>query len=224
MDNTARLSIYQAQCTNVRALKKARNQLRRSMNVAIRRNDNPAIEAYTKALALLFCAWGEASFSKLIHTPHGLSLSDIAQVKRSVKEGSVVTGWQTCITLALQKNNAKKSNFSPNAKQTINRLVDKYIKDPSLVRNKIAHGQWIIALNRENTSTNSLLTTQIAEFDSVVIETCFMCCEKLIEVVEHLIESPNGHFMQSYWRLVTEVESIEKTRSNWTIASKAASL
>lgn len=224
MDNTARLAIYQAQCTNVRALKKARGQLRRAINKAIRKNDEPAIEAYTKALALLFCAWVEASFSKLIHTPHGLALSEISQVKQSVREGSVETGWRTCITLALRKNNAKKSNFSPNAKQKISGFVEKYIRDPSQIRNKIAHGQWVLALNRHNTDLNNDLTTQIKNFDSVVIERCFLCCEKLIAVVEHLIESPNRHFMQSYWNLVAELEEIEENRGNWTVATKAAAI
>ncbi len=35
----------------------------------------------TKILALVFSAWAEARFSKLIHTPYGFDLNEIRQIK-----------------------------------------------------------------------------------------------------------------------------------------------
>ncbi|GEM_PF-3711264 len=44
-------------------------------------------------------------------------------------------------------------NFKVNEK--ISDLIQEYIIDPSIIRNKIAHGQWSIAFNREHTNVNN---------------------------------------------------------------------
>lgn len=220
MDNAARLAVYRAQCTNVRALEIARRQIRRAINDALRVGNDIAVEVHTKAFALVFCAWVEANFSKTIHTPKGFSLVEIAQIKARIRAGSVVDGWIECIRIAFQKTAAKKSNFTPNAKQRLRNCVDTLVTDPSLVRNKIAHGQWRQALNRENTNTNNDLTTRIENLDAVKIDTWFDCQKILCEIVELLIESPNGAFMNSYWGMIERVETIPLERANWTVATK----
>ncbi|WP_147324539.1 hypothetical protein [Shinella sp. WSJ-2] len=224
MDNASRLAIYSAQCKNVRALEVARKQIRRSINDALRSGNLVAVDVHTKALALVFCAWVEANFSKTIHTPKGFSLIEIAQIKASIRVGSVVDGWEKCIQLAFLKSAATKSNFTPNVKQRLKKCVTSLVADPSLIRNKVAHGQWIEALNRDNTKINADLTVSIHSLDVVKVEMWFDCQKILCEIVELLIESPNKAFMASYWGMIEKVEQIPIDRAAWTISSKRTRL
>jgi hypothetical protein len=72
MGEQERLSIFQAQTKNVRALHQAWKLINRQVNASLLRNDKVAIEVNTKLLAVIYCALAEAAFSKLIHTPYGL--------------------------------------------------------------------------------------------------------------------------------------------------------
>ncbi|KKX26706.1 hypothetical protein [Rhizobium sp. LC145] len=224
MDSADRLAVYAAQCANVHALEIARRQLRRSTNDALRTGNSVSADVHTKSLALVFCAWVEASFSKTIHTPKGFSLAEIAQIKAAIRDGSVVDGWERCIQLAFLKSAAKKSNFTANAKQRLRILIDLYVKDPSLIRNKVAHGQWKHALNRGNTKINSQITGSLQSLDLIKIELWFDCQKILCEIIELLIESPNRAFMASYWGMIERVEQIPVDRATWTMSSKRSRL
>lgn len=224
MDNADRLAVYAAQCANVHALDVARRQLKRSINDALRTGNSISAAVHTKSLALVFCAWVEASFSKTIHTPKGFSLTEIAQIKAAIRAGSVVDGWEKCIQLAFSKSAAKKSNFTPNAKQRLSKLIDSFVKDPSLIRNKIAHGQWTHGLNRENTKVNHAVSASVQSIDLIKIEVWFDCQKILCEIIELLIESPNKAFMACYWEKVGRVEQIPVDRATWTMSSKKSRL
>lgn len=118
------------------------------------------------------------------------------------------------------KSAATKSNFAPNAKQRLKKCVTSLVADPSIIRNKVAHGQWIEALNRNNTKINTDLTASIHSLDAIKIEIWFDCQKILCEIVELLIESPNKAFMSSYWGMIEKVEQIPIDRAAWTISSK----
>jgi len=146
MDEQERLSIFQAQTKNVRALHQAWKQINRQINASLLNNDNVSREINTKLLAVIYCALAEAVFSKLIHTPYGLTLNEIDQIKKVGKRG-VKFGWTKCAELAVRRVDGAKPNHPPNALQKLRTLIDKFIYDPSLIRNKLAHGQWRVALN-----------------------------------------------------------------------------
>ena len=140
MDRTAQLEVYRAQTTNVKALQTAMRQLRHSINRSLRANDAPAVEVFTKFYALAFCAWSEANFSKLLHTPHGFSLDEIAQVQRAKADG-ISAAWKKCVELGLRHLDVDRGSFKPNAKQKLDAIITQHVFDPSLLRNKLAHGQ-----------------------------------------------------------------------------------
>lgn len=154
MDQGSRLAVYQAQVDNLRELTTADRQLRRSINDSLRRNDQVGLRVATKVRALLFCAWAECNFSKMIHTPHGLDLADIEVIKRVVANEGIAAGWKKCLEIALSYSQGHNSGFLANAEQKLSRIVDRFVTEPALLRNKIAHGQWFHALNRENTAVN----------------------------------------------------------------------
>jgi hypothetical protein len=225
MDQATRLKVYKAQTKNVKEISKARKQIERVINHALRRDDMLTAQVQTKALALVFCAWAEANFSKTIHTPYGFTLDEISQIKQAHKNNGLEKGWEKCIELGLKRIlNHNRSNYIPNTKQKLKKLVQECVVEPSLIRNKIAHGQWDIALNRNNTEINSELSMQIQALDVVVVYRWFESHKYLANIIEALIESPNRTFHHDYWIHITELRNfLDKTR-DWNMEDKIKEL
>lgn len=221
MDNKTRLQVYQAQTENVKALNQVRIQINRTINYALRRGDVVSTQVQTKMFALIFCVWVEANFSKLIHTPYGFTLQEISQIKNIYKVDGLEAGWKKCIELALRKvYRSRKSNYIPNINRKLSTIVDDYIVAPSLIRNKIAHGQWKIALNRENTAVNNDITNKLSNLDVVDISIWFKVHQHLSSIVEILIESPNKGFHRNYWKEIDDLENFLQESKNMSIEEK----
>jgi hypothetical protein len=180
-------------------------QVRRSINAALRIDDKPTLQVFTKVQALLFCAWAEANFSKVIHTPHGFDLDEIAQVQKAKADG-IGAAWKKCVQLGLRHLDAQRGSFKPNAQQKLEAAIDAHVFDPSLLRNKLAHGQWTIALNRDNDAIQEDYTTKIKELDIVKIAGWIAAHRLLANAVEHLIESPRKAFMRDWYQYVVDLE------------------
>jgi hypothetical protein len=225
MDQSQRLTVYQAQTNNVKEINKVRKQINRAINASLKRGDKVAVQALTKTMALVFCAWVEANFSKVIHTPYGFSLDEIQQIKKVYKENGVEKGWEKCIELGtLKASKRKNSNYVSNIRLELKRLIQQYIVEPSLLRNKISHGQWAIALNRENTAENKQLTNSLAILDVVVISKWFKVHGHISQIVESLVESPNQAFHKDYWVEIAELREFIAKTENWSIEQKVNEL
>lgn len=213
MDQAARLIVFQTQTLNVRALRTAIKHVHRNVNASLRTRDASSASTYTKIYSVLFCAWAEANFSKLVHTPHGFDLDEIRQIKQAQNDNGIAFGWKKAVELGVRHLDAKRGNFAPNARQMLFRAIEKHVFDPSLLRNKLAHGQWSVALNRENNAINADLTAKIAALDIVRLTAWFKTHELLAGLVETLIESPKKAFMRDWHlevaRLEREIEEAE---------------
>ena len=220
MNREDQLNIFRAQTENVREIIKTWNHVQRTINHDLVYDNLTSASAHTKLLALVFCAWSEANFSKLIHTPYGLELDEIQQIKNLVK-GNIVDGWLKCLELGLhQVSKTPKSNYIPNIKQAVERLIENYIQEPRVLRNKIAHGQWKIALNRENNNTNNELTDQIKNIDVVQLNIWREAHQGLSNIMEALIESPDRAFHRDYWTEVVKVKEHLNNTQTWNLEEK----
>ena len=224
MNYQQRHQIYEAQTQNVRLLERAFAQIVRNCNLAIRRSDEQAIVIETRLLLVTYDAWSEASLSKLIHTPHGFTLAETQTIKSASKR-DIVMGWQKCIDIGL----AKAKPHTPHktlqaAKRLLKDAVTETVSQPRLIRNKVAHGQWREALNRENTKLDAKLTNAIAALDPVVIETLKQRHVLVSQCIEDLIESPDKAFAEQYWRHFNELQRYVAMTKNWNLKSKRAVL
>lgn len=224
MNQAERIAVFQAQTRNVQKLVQVRCHIARSVNEALRLNNEASAEVHTRSLALVFCAWVEASFSKLIHTPYGFTLNEIDQIKQhDGRQRSIEDAWQKAIQLGLIRVDAG-AGFRQNRRQEIERLVKEYVVEPSLIRNKIAHGQWEIALNRNNSAVNPVITAAIQQLDIVVIDRWFETLSHLALLLETLVESPGKAFHRDYWIHVTNLRDYIAKTKHWTLADKKAKL
>lgn len=224
MEQQQRLQIYDAQTKNARALRAAWAQVNRQINVCLRRGDDQGLETNTKILAVLYCALSEASFSKLIHTPHGLELHEIEQVKAAAKDFGVKPGWLKCAELGVRRIEGVKHNHPSNVLRKVTNLIESYIFEPSIIRNKLAHGQWSVALNRENDAINNVLTAEINRLDAVELHRREHALEHLETILEDIIESPNKAHRRDYWAHLTVFEEKQRVLATFTVQDKRRQL
>ncbi len=219
------LELYMRQSENVRELNRVKAILIKDINHHIRKSEAFQLEIKTKLLALLYTAWSEAQFVQIVYTPSGFTSSEIENIKTTKNSTGVSDGWKQMIELALRKvGEWKKSADLQNRRQELFRIVDEYIKEPSLLRNKIAHGQWLNALNRENTAINSQITTDLAALDVVEITRWFEVHRFLGFIVRDLVQSPRIGFHKNYWVNLTALENLLEKTKDWTIESKREKL
>lgn len=219
-----RVKIFRAQTQNLRDITSAYGDIKKTINNDLAESRQVSAGNHTKILAVVFSAWAEVSLSKLIHTPHGFSLTEIAQIKAKWKS-SLENAWEETIILGTKKIAIKnQSHFGYKVRTRLLKIVKAYIIQPSLLRNKIAHGQWSVALNRENTETNSNLTSEIGDLNIVVIDRWVSVVTELMRVVETLISSPKKAFHRDYWGIIDEMENKIQEMSRWSLADKVSKL
>lgn len=212
------IAIYRASCENVHELDKQAKLIKRMINGALRKHRMLEVETLTKLYALLYSAYAEVSFIKLIHTPYGFTEDYIQQIEL---QRNLESKWKKCLFFALQKIDTEKAKGEvANKRQRLERIMEEYIITPSQIRNKVAHGQWKVCLNNDCTATNPELTVQIQQLDYAKIERLFNIYKIFSQCVEDLIESPERAHHRFYYERLVELETyIEKTK-NYTIESK----
>lgn len=205
MNHNQKLAVFRAQTENVRSLESSIKMVRRSINSALRNSDTPVATSFTKIYATLFCGWAEANFYKMLHTPHGFGADEIQQIQTTKQKG-IAVAWKKCVELGLRHLEAKRGSFSPNARKKLNALIDTHVFDPSVLRNKLAHGQWQVALNRNHNGVQAEITSVIGSLDLVKIDAWMSVHRQLAEAIETLIESPKRAFMRDWYALVVNIE------------------
>jgi hypothetical protein len=218
------LELYELQSCNVRKLNQVKDSLIKDINFYLRKSDDFQVEIKTKLLAILYVAWSEAQFIQIVYTPYAFSPSEISNIKE-IKNKGLAKGWEKMVDLALQKvGKWSKNSDLHNRKKKLFEIINNYIYSPSILRNKIAHGQWFHALNTENTAENSDLTKKLAELDSVELAKQFEVHKFLGLIIRDLVQSPKKSFHQNYWVNMTHLEEyLDKTR-DWNIESKKSKL
>lgn len=224
MQEQQRVEVFRAQTTNVRELERTWKHINRQINGSLLANNLTAVQVNTKLLSLIYCALAEALFSKILHTPKGLTLGYIEQVKAAIRKGGVKAGWIKSMELAMLSVQGAKSNHGHNVEQRLKRLIEQFIFDPSLLRNKLAHGQWAVALNRDNDAINSDLTTEISNIDVVELYRRKSALQRLAAILEDIIESPNKAHHRDYWDHLDKFEKDQQELAVWTMAEKLAQL
>jgi len=219
--------VFFAQTRNVRGLTSAAKNLDRLINAALIKRDESQVAILTKLLCVTFNFWAEARFSKLIQTPYGFSDTERRQIRfdSNGRDSSLESRWQKCIATALSKvPSSRQTNEIPNCRRRLERIVQDVVIAPSKMRNKMAHGQWEIALNAEQTATNHIVTAQIDNIDCIAIGTWFEVFEHLAQIVENAIESPARTHRRDYWQHIVEIETILENRKKMTVHEKQARL
>lgn len=218
------LDIFHAQVENIHQLEHAWKHVNRQLNALLRGRNFVGASALTKVLGVIYCATAEAVFLRLIHTPNGLRPSEIKDILGAVSRYGITEGWNKTIEVSLRRVKGGQSNHKPNARKRLESLIKQHITDPSLIRNKLAHGQWKIALNRENTSVNAEITDAIEKLSVVDLYRRYRALNQIAQVVHDIVQSPNKAHWRDYWLHVEAIEAEQARMANWTLEDKLAKL
>jgi len=216
--------LYVIQSKNIRRLKQVQSSLIKDIYLNLKRKNIFQVEIKTKLLSLLFSTLSEAQFIQIIHTPNGFSAQEIENIKRA-KNSSLEDGWKLMIDTAMDKVGDWNSNSDLLGRRNrLTTIVSDYIIKPSILRNKIAHGQWEFALNRENMKENTDLTNELRSLDVVKIQKWFDVHQYMALIIRDLIQSPRRGFHNNYWSHLTQLDQYLVDTINWSLASKVQAL
>lgn len=216
--------LYVLQSKNVRRLKQVQANLIKDINFYLRKNNDFQVEIKTKLLALLHCTLSEAQFIQIVHTPDGFTSNEIEKIKNA-KDSKLEDGWKLMIDFAMNKvGDWNKNQDLLDRRNSLLKIIADFIISPSVLRNKIAHGQWEFALNRDNTKENEELSKQLNELNVVEISKWFNIHQYMGLIIRDLIQSPKKGFHNNYWVNLTSLEKYLDESKNWTLETKKALL
>jgi hypothetical protein len=150
--------MYEAATKNFREVEKALVQLERAINQSVRNNDRSSVQALTRAQLLLVSVKTEARFTKIIFMPDGLSAD---QRSRVLGQSNALARWKEAVDLSFRRHYkvragqafARVLDHDVLAKhQTLHDLIDNELRFLILLRNKLAHGQWVTPFNTDLTA------------------------------------------------------------------------
>lgn len=216
MPPTKNYNVFKACVVNFRKLDSTRKDFGKLLNEQIPRRTDADIHHLGQISALLFSVWAEARFLKIIYTPYGFDSGEIDSILAC---SSLEQKWCRAIDIALR--HAKRSDLQRyKIRSRLRKLVRDYVVGPTLLRNKLAHGQWAIALNNSASAINSSTTASLAQMDAIRVDLWYTVFGRLAELVESLIESPEKEFQREYWAFIDSIENEVRERKKWTIESK----
>lgn len=218
MPNPETYKLFQAYTINVKDFILAEQEIRRIINRALKTKKELTVKIHTKIYALLYSTYSESCFMKMILTPFGFEQDYLNEILR---QDSIQEKWLKCLEISFLKfNKNSKGSEIPNKKKELEVIIKNYVVDPSIIRNKIAHGQLTIALNSKVNNLNPNITSQIQDLDYVTIYKWFIINKKLCEIIEDLIESPDKAHYNQYYSKFQDLNTFIIRSEKWTVESK----
>jgi len=218
MTNQEIYDLYVLQSKNVRRLKQVQKSLIKDINFYIKKNDEFQVEIKTKLLSLLYCTISEAQFIQILHTPSGFPFAEITQIKN---RRSITESWKLMIDLAMDKVGDWNNNADLLGRRNrLHEIIKTYIEEPQGLRNKIAHGQWIYALNSQNTKENEEITVKINKLNVVDITIWSKVHQHLAMIIRDLVQSPQVGYHNNYWVNLVALDNFLQESSSWSMEKR----
>jgi len=216
--------IYILQSRNVRKLDKVKKSMVRELNRQSKRNNNFDMEVKTKLISLLYSAWSEAQFVQILHTPKGFFPRELKAISDKRDSGGIISGWYLMIQIAISKV-LNEINFKDIAtrEDKLKSIIKGNIEKQSILRNKIAHGQWVHALNRPHTAEGPQ-TDELNNLDYVQIDRLFSIHKYLGSIVRDLVQSPKKGFHNNYHNIISELEGYVNLTKDWNSQTRKTKL
>jgi hypothetical protein len=133
-------------------------------------------------------------------------------------------GWVTCLKLIVGKITTKDQVHKDQVIYDVTNLLKNYIKEPSEVRNRMAHGQWMVALNSNNTQENKFITTRIRDLDIIILTKYKKSFTLMSYIIEDLIESPNKAHVNTYQVKIDKFNQEQRKMASWTLQGRIQKL
>lgn len=210
--------LHQLQTQNVKHLKQVENNLRRDINRALVKGDEFKVSMNTKLYSLLYSSLSEAQYLQILYTPYGFTPTQINQIKNA---NGMANKWILMVDIGLKKFGDFESDSDLSEKRDrLITIISEYIDKPQKMRNKIAHGQWVNALNGSNKLKDDDLSIKISELNVVDIQKWYEVHQYLCFIIRELVQSTEANFEKSYKKNVEKLDKFIIKSSTWTLEQK----
>lgn len=153
---------------NRQQIDKALTQINLVLNDALKSNNTAKEYAATRLLVFLWMSWAETSLNALIYKHPHVTEDIRTKVLSARKE---IDKWHILIDEFFKKHYLSKKQtsitrrimgHSPYARYlSLKEIIEKEVNIFIEIRNRLAHGQWKIALNTEATNKSQDITTKL---------------------------------------------------------------
>ena len=109
-------------------------------------------------------------------------------------------------------------------RQTVLALIKDYVANSSVVRNKIANGQWVEALNSDSSRVNPQLSKRLSDLTTIELLKLKTGMEGLAAIIESLIESPGRTFNRDYPVIIARTQAALDAMAHWSLDEKVQRL
>jgi hypothetical protein len=168
--------LAKAHIKNLHSIRKATTQVNRALNVAINNCDELQERIYIRLLIILWMTWAECKLNALL-TEHP-QVTDEDREYIDVNSHSELDRWNLILERFIRR---RYLNDDPDRElsrltlrhttfhryMTLSELINNNIALYIEIRNRLAHGQWHIALNSELNAKNPTLTQSIWKLSKV---------------------------------------------------------
>lgn len=232
LDQNNIAELHKGSIRNRKYIQSAIKQVKRRINKYLRVNDEFLLKLETLHFASLFLYECEALLLEVISVEGAFTSNEIAGLlsKRSLEEK-----WKSTFTLAMNRfDYAARTNQLeipvPNVESHHHRVIDDFnglfqdhLLGPITIRNKICHGQAVVAFS-ETWKLNSDITKAIHDLSFSDIETDLLVVEKIAWILGELIKSPGKAHPRDYENEMDILLNEVIRRHSFTVGKKKKSL
>lgn len=224
------MSLYRYHCENLRQVEDGFDSVIRILRKSISQNLENEVISFTRILTYLLSCWTEVRLYKIIEETHNSSFTESQKAKIFKKDDSINSledKWKNTINISICRTfNFTESidrsiietyldNDPINKQRYINIMdcLDNELRDTISLRNKIAHGQWVHALNRKNDAINRPATNKIDEMNIVTIQLKQKMYKSLANIIHDLVVSLptfERDFNKNYDSLIANRDNFHK--------------
>ncbi len=218
-----RQTLFEKQTENVEFLRKVKKNVLQELNAVLKNKKSFHVKYKTLQYAHVYSALSEAELLQILNTPNAFVDSEIEKIKGKT---SIVNKWLCMIELGferIQKDWRVDAGLTKKYDE-IKSVIKKYIERPQELRNKIAHGQWIIALNPKNFDENIDITKRLKNLDMVEVSIWFEVNKFLCFIIRDLVQSPKKTFEKQFQIHYDKLQNYIKKTESWNMNTKKVKL
>ncbi len=179
-------------------IERIQSDIRRYISISDEKNEHleETIYSYTKILSHLISSWIEVRVLKLAYEENAFSSENITAILLAKEfKGK----WETALNIAICKAYNLKSNTSIASQlpfttrkryEELMAIIEDELQISYQIRNRIAHGQWVIAFTNDLSKPSPDLTGRLKQENIVTLQLKYKLFKSLAQTIHDLAVSP----------------------------------
>lgn len=172
---------------------------------SIRRNEQSQVDAFTRILAQLVNSWIEVRVLKLIYEPNAFTED---QVEEILNIQVLNAKWKKALFYSYSKSFkiSDPSKIQDDRYKYLSDLINSDFLESNIVRNKLAHGQWKYAFNKELTAINDDITKRVNDENVMKLQIKMKIFKDIAQIIHDLTVS-KPTFERDFDKYVSRVKN-----------------